>query len=269
MVKAQRDAPIMCILPHTASKIAPERHHAVPWTWDGRGALRVYAPGVILFCDAQDREPAMARSRPLSPHLQIYRPAAPGAAVHLAPGHRRAAHRREPRARLTGWPPSRAAPRRSCIAQARLSSLPGRALLLVLTFSFFYHLANGIRHLFWMPGLGFELRTANASGVAVIAARGHFHPDRVGARLCDALSRVEQCADLGADGETLCRWTFEPQSPVPAASAPRRTGRATGGCRGSPRSRWSRSRCGLVASLVAIGPADHPQTVPLDPNRRR
>ena len=55
-------------------------------------------------------------------------------------------------------------------AQALLGSLPGRVLLLVLTFSLFYHLGNGIRHLFWDAGLGFELRTAHVSGVAVIVA---------------------------------------------------------------------------------------------------
>ena len=55
-------------------------------------------------------------------------------------------------------------------AQALLGSIPGRTLLLAFTFSLFYHLGNGIRHLFWDAGLGFELRTAHASGVLVIAA---------------------------------------------------------------------------------------------------
>jgi len=32
----------------------------------------------------------------------------------------------------------------------------------------FYHLCNGIRHLFWDVGLGFELKTAYASGIAVV-----------------------------------------------------------------------------------------------------
>ena len=55
-------------------------------------------------------------------------------------------------------------------AQALLGSAPGRVLLLAITFSLFYHLGNGIRHLFWDAGLGFELRTAHRSGVVVIAA---------------------------------------------------------------------------------------------------
>lgn len=46
----------------------------------------------------------------------------------------------------------------------------GRLLLAVLSFAFFFHLANGIRHLVWDFGYGFEKRQANASGWAVIAA---------------------------------------------------------------------------------------------------
>jgi succinate dehydrogenase / fumarate reductase cytochrome b subunit len=38
-----------------------------------------------------------------------------------------------------------------------------------LTVSFFYHLANGIRHLVWDTGHGFDLRSANASAVFVFA----------------------------------------------------------------------------------------------------
>lgn len=34
-------------------------------------------------------------------------------------------------------------------------------------FCFFYHLANGVRHLFWDVGLGFEPRTFRISGWAV------------------------------------------------------------------------------------------------------
>ena len=34
----------------------------------------------------------------------------------------------------------------------------------------FYHLANGIRHLFWDAGYGFELKAAYASGYAVLIA---------------------------------------------------------------------------------------------------
>jgi succinate dehydrogenase cytochrome b subunit len=48
----------------------------------------------------------------------------------------------------------------------------GMLMLLGWTFAFFFHLCNGIRHLFWDAGMGFELRTAYASGWAVVAASG-------------------------------------------------------------------------------------------------
>jgi succinate dehydrogenase / fumarate reductase cytochrome b subunit len=42
--------------------------------------------------------------------------------------------------------------------------------LCALTFCFFYHLCNGIRHLFWDAGYGFEIPRARATGIAVVAA---------------------------------------------------------------------------------------------------
>jgi len=35
---------------------------------------------------------------------------------------------------------------------------------------YFYHLCNGVRHLAWDAGYGFEIRSAYRSGYAVIAA---------------------------------------------------------------------------------------------------
>ena len=115
------------------------------------------------------REPNMARSRPLSPHLQIYR--LPLSALmsisHRATGVLLTAGSLV----LVYWVAAVASgPDAFAGAQALLGSLPGRALLLVITFSLFYHLGNGIRHLFWDAGLGFDLRTAHASGVLVIVA---------------------------------------------------------------------------------------------------
>ncbi len=51
---------------------------------------------------------------------------------------------------------------------ALLNSLPGRAMLAAWSFAFFFHLANGVRHLFWDAGYGFEKAQANASAWAVI-----------------------------------------------------------------------------------------------------
>lgn len=48
------------------------------------------------------------------------------------------------------------------------ASLPGQIMLLGWLTAFFYHLANGIRHLVWDLGYGFELGTANASAWFVL-----------------------------------------------------------------------------------------------------
>ena len=52
---------------------------------------------------------------------------------------------------------------------AMLSTLPGRLLLVGWSFAFFFHLGNGIRHLAWDAGHGFEKRQANASAWLVLA----------------------------------------------------------------------------------------------------
>ena len=52
---------------------------------------------------------------------------------------------------------------------AFLSSIFGKFVLFGFTFSLYYHLCNGIRHLFWDIGKGLDLVDANKSGVAVIA----------------------------------------------------------------------------------------------------
>jgi succinate dehydrogenase / fumarate reductase cytochrome b subunit len=49
-------------------------------------------------------------------------------------------------------------------------SIPGRLLMFAYSWALLYHLCNGIRHLFWDIGRGFELKTAYASGYFVIAA---------------------------------------------------------------------------------------------------
>lgn len=54
--------------------------------------------------------------------------------------------------------------------QAFLGSLPGQLLALVSLFSLWYHLLNGIRHLVWDTGRGFEKSQIWASGYLVIAA---------------------------------------------------------------------------------------------------
>ncbi len=53
-------------------------------------------------------------------------------------------------------------------AQSVLGSMLGQLLLFLWTWALFYHLANGIRHLYWDAGKGFELDEAAKSGTWVI-----------------------------------------------------------------------------------------------------
>jgi succinate dehydrogenase / fumarate reductase cytochrome b subunit len=55
-------------------------------------------------------------------------------------------------------------------AQAFVGSWFGILILFGFSVALFYHLSNGIRHLFWDAGRGFELKTAYGSALAVGAA---------------------------------------------------------------------------------------------------
>jgi len=48
------------------------------------------------------------------------------------------------------------------------STLVGQLLLIGWSFAFFYHFANGVRHLVWDTGRGFEKQQANASAWLVL-----------------------------------------------------------------------------------------------------
>jgi len=50
-----------------------------------------------------------------------------------------------------------------------LSAWYGQVLLIGWTFSLFYHLCNGVRHLAWDAGWGFQIRTFYITGYAVWA----------------------------------------------------------------------------------------------------
>ena len=50
-----------------------------------------------------------------------------------------------------------------------LGSWIGKVLMFALTFSIFYHLAAGLRHLAWDAGAGFQPRTANMTAVGAMA----------------------------------------------------------------------------------------------------
>jgi succinate dehydrogenase cytochrome b subunit len=56
------------------------------------------------------------------------------------------------------------------VTHAFIRSPTGMLLLFLWSAAFFYHLCNGVRHLAWDAGYGFELRSAYRGGYAVIAA---------------------------------------------------------------------------------------------------
>ena len=49
-----------------------------------------------------------------------------------------------------------------------LDTIPGRLVMAAFSFAFFLHFCNGIRHLFWDVGKGFEMRQVNASAWSVL-----------------------------------------------------------------------------------------------------
>jgi succinate dehydrogenase / fumarate reductase cytochrome b subunit len=56
------------------------------------------------------------------------------------------------------------------VTHAFIASSIGMLLLFGWSIAFFYHLCNGIRHLAWDAGYGFELRQAYRSGYTVLVA---------------------------------------------------------------------------------------------------
>lgn len=106
--------------------------------------------------------------RPLSPHLQVYKPQLTsvlsithrGTGIFLSLGA----------LLLTCWLVGLATGENSFnVLQQHLTSWYGKTLLTALVFSFYYHLANGIRHLFWDIGLGLEISTTYRSGYITLA----------------------------------------------------------------------------------------------------
>lgn len=51
---------------------------------------------------------------------------------------------------------------------AILATIPGRIVLAIVSLAFFYHLNNGVRHLFWDLGMGFEISRTYLSGWLVL-----------------------------------------------------------------------------------------------------
>lgn len=108
-----------------------------------------------------------AQQRPLSPHLQVYKPQLTtvlsithrGTGVLLALGA----------FVLAGWLCSVAGGSEAFSTfNGWLASAPGKLLLSAIVVALVYHLLNGIRHLLWDIGWGFELPKAYASGWIVV-----------------------------------------------------------------------------------------------------
>ncbi|MGR3913462.1 MAG: succinate dehydrogenase, cytochrome b556 subunit [Gammaproteobacteria bacterium] len=110
-----------------------------------------------------------AQQRPLSPHLQVYRPQWTSVLSIL---HRFAGVIIAIGALLLAWWLSALAMGGGAyeIARAFFASMPGKILLFIWTLCTFYHWSNGIRHLLWDAGWGFELPSAYRSGVGVVCA---------------------------------------------------------------------------------------------------
>jgi len=100
-------------------------------------------------------------SRPLSPHLQVWRwhPTMWTSILHRASGVALYVGTLV----LTVWVVAAAAgPQAYATAEGWLLSPLGRLVLFGFTLAGTYHLASGVRHLVWDAGAGFAPKTANA-----------------------------------------------------------------------------------------------------------
>jgi succinate dehydrogenase / fumarate reductase cytochrome b subunit len=117
-------------------------------------------------------ETLMAKAeRPLSPHLQIYRWYLTMALsiAHRVTGSALALGL----FLLTWWLLALATgPEAFATVQGVMRSWFGILVLFGYTFVVFFHCANGVRHLVWDVGYGFDPKTAYHSGIAVLVVAG-------------------------------------------------------------------------------------------------
>jgi succinate dehydrogenase / fumarate reductase, cytochrome b subunit len=108
-------------------------------------------------------------NRPLSPHIQIYRwPINMTTSIlHRASGVALAAGM----LLLVCWIAALArGPGSFDLVQHAIASFLGRLLLFGWTWALFFHLSNGIRHLIWDAGAGYDVKTATRTAWLVLAA---------------------------------------------------------------------------------------------------
>ena len=105
--------------------------------------------------------------RPLSPHLQVYRPQLTSvlSITHRATGIGLSFGI----ILLITWLVAAAAGVNYFnMVNSVITSWFGKLVLLGFTWARFYHLCNGIRHLFWDAGIGLEIEQVNLSGWLVL-----------------------------------------------------------------------------------------------------
>lgn len=107
------------------------------------------------------------RHRPLSPHLQVYKPQLTSvlSILHRAAG----TYLSLGVMALALWVISLGATEKCFGAMASFyDSFIGQCLFASWVVAFFYHFANGIRHLVWDAGYGFDISVVNKGGWAVL-----------------------------------------------------------------------------------------------------
>ena len=105
---------------------------------------------------------------PLSPHLQVYRPQLTSvlSITHRATG----VFLSLGTVMLLYWLVAASIGADAYAGAKRcVGSIPSQLMMAAWTFSFYFHLCNGVRHLLWDIGWGFELDTAYRTGYAVVA----------------------------------------------------------------------------------------------------
>jgi succinate dehydrogenase / fumarate reductase, cytochrome b subunit len=110
-------------------------------------------------------------NRPLSPHLQVYRPQVTSMLSIL---HRLTGVALVGGALIFTYWISSATYGPEVFAQAQwiLGSWFGRLVLFGMAFSLYYHLGNGIRHMAWDVGWGYEMPTLMLTGWLVVLFAG-------------------------------------------------------------------------------------------------
>jgi succinate dehydrogenase / fumarate reductase cytochrome b subunit len=111
----------------------------------------------------------MNNQQPLSPHLQVYK--LPITAI-VSICHRATGIINCVAMTLLVWVLYQASGSSSGydFAHAFINNWFIKLVLFAFTFSIYFHMCNGIRHLFWDIGKGFEIDTATKTAKACIAA---------------------------------------------------------------------------------------------------